>query len=73
MQFGSIRSVGSVGSVKKLKMFNFSGSDGSVIQSGRVCKFMHCDTTRALINENHLCKRPENGYVKAVRQLEMED
>ena len=29
-------------------MFNFFGSDGSVIQSDHVCKFKHCDTTRAL-------------------------
>ena len=29
-------------------MFNFFGSDGSVIQSDRVCKFKHCDATRAL-------------------------
>ena len=29
-------------------MFNFFGSDGSVIQSDRVCKCKHCDATRAL-------------------------
>ncbi|CAL8369367.1 unnamed protein product [Gadus morhua 'NCC'] len=29
-------------------MFNFFGSDGSAIQSDRVCKFKHCDATRAL-------------------------
>ena len=36
-------------------MFNFSGSDGSVIQSDCVCKSMHCDTTRALA-DGCLCK-----------------
>ena len=29
-------------------MFNFFGSDGSVIQSDRACKCKHCDATRAL-------------------------
>ena len=29
-------------------IFNFFGPDGSVIQSDRVCKFKHCDTTRTL-------------------------
>ena len=33
---------------KSWKMFNFFGSDGSVIQSDHVCKFKHCDATRAL-------------------------
>jgi hypothetical protein len=34
---------------QKVEQFStFFGSDGSVIQSDRVCKFKHCDTTRAL-------------------------
>ena len=48
MHCGSVRSIGSIGAIKKLKIVNFFGSDGSVIQSDRVCTFLHCDTTRAL-------------------------
>ena len=54
-------------------MFNFFGSDGSVIQSDRVCKFKHCDATRALTilesgsscNDNATSrkKREEPGFV----------
>ena len=34
---------------QKVEQFStFFGSDGSVIQSDRVCKFKHCDATRAL-------------------------
>ena len=45
---GRIMHCGSVCSVKKLNNFQLFRQWRIVIQSDRVCKFKHCDTTRAL-------------------------